>query len=45
MRLIEIMVLNNMVSSNGEAKRMIKQGAVKIDDQKIIDIHMRNISN
>ena len=39
MRLIEIMVLNNMVSSNGEAKRMIKQGAVKIDDQKIIDIH------
>jgi tyrosyl-tRNA synthetase len=39
MKLVEIMVLNNMVSSNGEAKRMIKQGAVKIDDQKIIDIH------
>jgi len=38
-KLVDIMVLNNMVSSNGEAKRMIKQGAVKIDDQKIIDIH------
>ena len=38
-KLVEIMVLNNMVSSNGEAKRMIKQGAVKIDDKKIIDVH------
>jgi tyrosyl-tRNA synthetase len=38
MKLIDIMVLNNMVSSNTEAKRMIKQGAVKIDNQKIIDI-------
>jgi len=37
-KLVDIMVLNNMVSSNGEAKRMIKQGAVKINDQKIIDI-------
>ena len=36
-KLIEIMVSNKMVASNGEAKRMIKQGAVKIDDEKISD--------
>ena len=36
-RLIEVMVSNKMVASNGEAKRMIKQGAVKIDDEKISD--------
>ena len=36
-RLIDIVVSNNMVSSNGEAKRMVKQGAVKIDDVKIDD--------
>ena len=36
-KLIEIMVSNKMVTSNGEAKRMIKQGAVKIDDEKISD--------
>ena len=34
------MVSNNMVSSNGEAKRMIKQGAVKINDKKVVDMHM-----
>ena len=39
-KLVEIMVSNNMVSSNGEAKRMIKQGAVKINDEKVIDMHM-----
>ena len=33
------MVLNKMVSSNGEAKRMITQGAVKINDDKVKDIH------
>ena len=26
-----------MVSSNGDAKRMVKQGAVKINDEKIDD--------
>ena len=26
-----------MVASNGEAKRMVKQGAVKIDDIKVED--------
>ena len=39
-KLVEIMVSNNMVSSNGEAKRMIKQGAVKINDEKVVDMHM-----
>ena len=39
MKLVEIMVLNKMVSSKGEAKRMIQQGAVKIDNQKTTDIH------
>ncbi len=37
-KIIDIMVSNNMVSSNGEAKRMIKQGAVKVDNLKISDI-------
>ena len=36
-RLIDIMVSNKLVSSNGEAKRMIKQGAVKINDEKMDD--------
>jgi len=36
-RLIDVMVSNNMVASNGEAKRMVKQGAVKIDDIKVED--------
>ena len=38
LKLIDIMVNNNLVSSKGDAKRMIKQGAVKINDQKISDI-------
>ena len=36
--LVSIMVGNELVSSNGDAKRMIKQGAVKLDDEKISDI-------
>ncbi len=39
-KIIEIMVSNNMVASNGEAKRMIKQGGVKIGDKKIEDMHL-----
>ena len=39
-KLIEIMVSNNMVASNGEAKRMIKQGAVKINENKVSDINV-----
>ncbi len=38
-KLILIMVENKMAASNGEAKRLIKQGGVKIDDVKIDDIH------
>ena len=36
--LVSIMVGNNLVSSNGDAKRMIKQGAVKLDDEKVLDL-------
>ncbi|MBT5077750.1 MAG: tyrosine--tRNA ligase [Candidatus Marinimicrobia bacterium] len=36
--LVSIMVGNNLVSSNGDAKRMIKQGAVKLDDEKVSDL-------
>jgi tyrosyl-tRNA synthetase len=36
-KLIAIMVNNNLVASNGDAKRMIKQGAVKLNDEKVID--------
>ena len=36
--LVSIMVSNELVSSNGDAKRMIKQGAVKLDDEKISDM-------
>ena len=38
--LVSIMVGNKMVSSNGDAKRMIKQGAVKLDDEKVSDIFL-----
>ena len=38
-KLIMIMVDAGMVLSNGEARRMISQGAVKIDREKINDIH------
>ena len=36
--LVSIMVGNELVSSNGDAKRMIKQGAVKLDNEKISDM-------
>ena len=38
--LISIMVGNDLVSSNGDAKRMIKQGAVKLDDEKVSDMSL-----
>ena len=38
--LISIMVGNNLVSSNGDAKRMIKQGAVKLDNEKVSDMSL-----
>ena len=39
-KLVTVMVENEMVSSNGEARRMISQGGVKINKEKIEDIHM-----
>ena len=39
-KIVEIMVSNNMVASNGEAKRLIKQGGVKVGDKKITDINL-----
>ena len=44
-KIIEIMVSNNMVASNGEAKRIIKQGGVKIGDKKVEDIHLEIFPN
>ena len=38
-RLLDVLSKNSMVESNGEAKRLIKQGAVKIDDVKVTDIN------
>ena len=38
-RLLDVLTKNNMVSSNGEAKRLIKQGAVKIDGNKVSDMN------
>jgi len=39
-RLLDVLSRNNMVSSNGEAKRLIKQGAIKIDDIKVSDMNL-----
>ena len=38
-KLMMLMVENKMAASNGEAKRLIKQGGVKIDDIRVDDIH------
>ena len=38
-KLISIMVKNKLVVSNGEGRRMITQGAVKLDGEKVDDIH------
>ncbi len=39
-KLIGIMVKNGMVASNGEGKRMISQGGVRLDKEKVDDIHL-----
>ena len=39
-KLVSVMVNNNMVSSNGEGRRLISQGGVKINKEKIEDIHI-----
>lgn len=38
-RLIEVIVESGMVNSSGEGKRLIKQGAVKINESKISDMN------
>ena len=38
-RLIDVMAKNKMVASNGEGKRMVKQGAVSIDRDKVDDVN------
>ena len=39
-RLLDVLSKNSMVESNGEAKRLIKQGAIKINDVKVTDINL-----
>jgi tyrosyl-tRNA synthetase len=39
-KIIGIMVKNGMVASNGEGKRMISQGGVRLDKEKVDDIHL-----
>ncbi len=42
-RLIELLADNNLVSSRSEARRMITQGAVKLDDKKVGNVDMEFI--
>ena len=39
-KLISVMIGNDMVASNGEARRMIVQGGVRINKEKVEDIHI-----
>ena len=38
-KLISVITGNGMVASNGEARRMISQGGVRINKEKVADIH------
>ena len=38
-KLVSVMKENEMVESNGEARRMITQGGVRINKDKVEDIH------
>ena len=38
-KLVSIIVKNKMAGSNGEARRLISQGGVKINNEKVDDIH------
>ena len=38
-KLVFLMVQNNMAGSNGESRRLITQGAVSIEKEKVSDIH------
>jgi tyrosyl-tRNA synthetase len=37
--LVKILTANGIVASNGEGKRLIRQGAVRVNDEKITDIN------
>ncbi len=39
-KLVSVMTGNKMVGSNGEARRMIAQGGVRINKEKVEDIHL-----
>ena len=39
-KLVSVMTGNNLVGSNGEARRMISQGGVRINKEKVDDIHL-----
>ena len=38
-KLVAVMVKNKMVGSNGEARRLISQGGVRINNEKVEDMH------
>ena len=38
-KLVLLMVQNKMAGSNGESRRLITQGAVSIEKEKVSDIH------
>ncbi|MGM0568098.1 MAG: tyrosine--tRNA ligase [Elusimicrobiota bacterium] len=38
-KLVDIIKKNSMASSKGEAKRLMKQGGVKLNDEKVMDIN------
>jgi len=38
-KLVSLMVENKMSTSNGESRRLISQGAVSLEQEKITDIH------
>ena len=38
-KLVSLMVENKMSASNGESRRLISQGAVSIEQEKVTDIH------
>ncbi len=39
-KLVDFLLVYDLVSSKGEAKRLIKQSAVKINDDVVLDLHL-----
>ena len=39
-QLLDLIVTNNLTKSKSEARRMIEQGAVRIDGEKVNDVNM-----